>query len=181
MTSLDGFVAGPNNDLGWALIDEEIHSFVNEREKSVPVCLYGRRMYEMMRYWQTPEAVADRPQYEKEFAEIWRAQRRIVFSTTLHDVVSNTRIERLVDFDGIRRLKAETRGDLTVAGPTLASQFINAGLVDEYQLYQHPVVIGEGSPFFKDINRRIELELVEQHRFASGVVFLRYAPRNREK
>ena len=178
MTTLDGFVDGPGSDLSWALIDEEIHRFVNERERPVSTCLYGRKMYEMMSFWQTPEAVTNNPEWEVEFAHLWRGQRKLVFSRTLQAVAGNSMLERAFDAEAMGQLKAATPGELSVSGPTLASQFIGAGLVDEISCYQHPVAIGKGTPFLQDIGSRIELRPLEEHRFASGVVFLRYAAGN---
>ncbi|KAB2859946.1 MAG: dihydrofolate reductase family protein [Bauldia sp.] len=173
MVSLDGYVAGPNNDIVGA-ITEEVHAFANEETRQHGTHLYGRRMYETMVSWETWDRLSDRPDYERAFAGIWRDIDKVVFSTTLTDVAgARTRIERAVDPDEIRRLKAADK-DIAVAGPTLAAHFIKEGLVDEYSLYLTPVIVGGGTPYLRDVGRRIDLELIEERRFGNGVVFLRY-------
>lgn len=180
MASLDGYVADPQGDFSWVPIDEELHLFANNEARKHGTEIYGRRMYETMVYWETHEEQKDRPAYEDEFARIWRGFDKLVVSSTLDKVSSaKTRIVREVQPDEIRRLKAASEKDISVAGPTLAAAFINEGLVDEYTLYYVPVVVGGGTPMFTHIDRRLDLELIEQHRFASGVVFMRYAPRNK--
>lgn len=178
MVSLDGYVADPKGDFSWVRIDEEIHTFANNEACKSGTEIYGRRMYETMVYWETYEAQKDHSACENEFARIWKGLDKLVISSTLEQVSSEkTRIVREFQPEQIRRLKAASLKNVSVAGPTLASQFIKAGLVDEYTLYYVPVVIGAGNPVFKDIQGRLDLELVELHRFTSGVVFMRYVPR----
>lgn len=180
MASLDGYVADSRSKFDWVPIDEEIHLFANDEARRCGTEIYGRRMYETMVYWETHEEQKDRPTYEDEFARIWRGHDKLVVSSTLDKVSSaNTRIVREVQPDEIRRLKADSEKDMAVAGPTLAARFINEGLVDEYTLYYVPVVVGGGRPMFTHVDKRLDLELIEQRRFGSGVVFMRYVPRNK--
>jgi len=174
MVSLDGFVAGPNGEIVGA-VDEEVHRFANQEAQKSGTEFYGRRMYETMVYWETADERTDTPDHEREFSRIWKGLDKVVFSSTLNEVSSaRTRIAREVKPDEIRKLKAASDKDLSVAGPALASRFIKERLVDEYAFYVTPVIVGGGTPLFMDVGRRIDLELVEQHGFANGVVFLRY-------
>ena len=176
MVSLDGYVAGPDNAIVGA-ISEEVHAFANQEVAATGIHLYGRRMYETMVYWETADKPTESP-IEREFSRVWKRLDKIVYSATLKDVSSgNTRIERVVNPEEIRKLKAAASKDLSVAGPTLASRFIDEGLVDEYAFYVTPVVVGGGTALFKGVDRRIEMELVEERRFGNGVVFVRYQPR----
>ena|SRR5207253_6305890 len=173
ITSLDGYVADVNGNFDWAAPDEELHTFVNDLERPVGTYLYGRRMYEVMVYWEA-EPPADQPQFVRDFAEIWRSADKIVYSKTLQTVSSaRTRIERDFDPESVRQMKATAGRDLTVGGPDLADQAIRAGLVDEFQLFVAPVVIGGGKQSLPN-DVRLDLELVDERRFASGVVHLRY-------
>ena len=173
ITSLDGYVADVNGNFDWAAPDEELHTFVNDLERPVGTYLYGRRMYEVMVYWEA-EPPADQPQFVRDFAEIWRSADKIVYSKTLQTVSSaRTRIERDFDPESVRQMKATAGRDLTVGGPDLADQAIRAGLVDEFQLFVAPVVIGGGKQSLRN-DVRLGLELVDERRFASGVVHLRY-------
>jgi len=173
ITSLDGYVADVNGNFDWAAPDEELHTFVNDLERPVGTYLYGRRMYEVMVYWEA-EPPADQPQFVRDFAEIWRSADKIVYSKTLQTVSSaRTRIERDFDPESVRQMKATAGRDLTVGGPDLADQAIRAGLVDEFQLFVAPVVIGGGKQSLPN-DVRLGLELVDERRFASGVVHLRY-------
>jgi len=173
ITSLDGYVADVNGNFDWAAPDEELHTFVNDLERPVGTYLYGRRMYEVMVYWEA-EPPADLPQFARDFAEIWRSADKIVYSKTLQTVSSaRTRIERDFDPESVRQMKATAGRDLTVGGPDLADQAIRAGLVDEFQLFVAPVVIGGGKQSLPN-DVRLGLELVDERRFASGVVHLRY-------
>src|SRR5438132_1924658 len=136
ITSLDGYVADEDGNFDWAAPDEEVHRFVNELERPVGIYLYGRRMYEVMAYWETARAVADQPSFIQDFAQIWQAADKIVYSKTLETPSSDrTRIERDFDPEGVRQLKKSEGGDITVGGPDLAAQAIKAGLVDELQLF----------------------------------------------
>ncbi|MFL5894294.1 MAG: dihydrofolate reductase family protein [Thermoleophilaceae bacterium] len=172
ITSLDGYVADEHGDFDWAAPDAEVHGFVNDLERPVGTYLYGRRMYEVMAYWETvPD---DEPDVIRDFAEIWQAADKIVYSKTLEDVSSaRTRIERELDPEAVRKLKAKARRDITVGGPELAGQAIAAGLVDEYQLLITPVIVGGGKRALPD-DLRLQLELLDERRFGNGVVFLRY-------
>ncbi len=172
--SLDGFLAGPSEHF-----DEEVGAFINDEMRRYGTEIYGRRMYEAMLYWETYEGNGDGSSaFEDAFARLWKGLDKLVISSTLERVSSGkTQLVREFLPEDILRLKAASTRDLSVAGPTLAAQVINAGLVDEYALYTVPVVIGSGDPVFKDIEARLDLDLVEERRFASGMVFQRYVPR----
>jgi dihydrofolate reductase len=174
ITSLDGYVADEDGNFDWAAPDEEVHSFVNDLERPVGTYLYGRRMYEVMVYWETAHRLADQSPVVQDFAEIWRAADKIVYSKTLETVSSaRTRIERGFDPEAVRQLKASAERDITVGGPDLAAQAIEAGLVDEYHLFLAPVVVGGGKRALPN-RLRLNLELLDERRFGSGVVHLRY-------
>jgi dihydrofolate reductase len=174
ITSLDGYVADEAGNFDWAAPDEEVHSFVNALEREVGTYLYGRRMYETMVYWETAHTLPDQPPVVEDFAEIWQAADKIVYSKTLEAVSSaRTQIERGFDPDAIRQLKVSAERDITVGGPDLAAQAIRAGLVDEYHLFLTPVVVGGGKQSLPD-NVRVKLELLDERRFGSGVVHLQY-------
>jgi dihydrofolate reductase len=174
ITSLDGYVADENGSFDWAAPDEEVHAFVNDLERPVGTYLYGRRMYEVMVYWETAHALADQPPVLQDFAQIWQAADKIVYSKTLETVTSaRTRIERDFDPEAVRQLKARAAGDITVGGPDLAAQAIRAGLVDEYHLFVTPIVVGGGKQCLPD-GVRLELELLGERRFGNGVVHLHY-------
>ena len=177
ITSLDGYVADEDGNFEWAAPDEEVHRFVNDLERPVGTYLLGRRMYEVMVYWETAETVAEQPTAGQDFAEIWQAADKVVYSRTLDGESSaRTRIERDFDPEAVRRLKASAGQDIGVGGPTLASHAIRAGLVDQFQLFVTPVVVGGGQHWLPD-GARLALELVDERRFAGGVVFLRYRAR----
>jgi dihydrofolate reductase len=174
--SLDGFVETPDHRLDWALVDDELHGWFNDLERRTEVSLYGRRMYEVMAaYWPTAEADPSATGVMLEFARIWNAKPKVVFSHTLESVGWHSRLMAGDVGEKFAELKAEFDGDLEVSGPTLASQFIERGLVDEYKLVVHPVVLGSGTPFFPRLERPIGLKLTETHTFGSGVVYLGYA------
>jgi dihydrofolate reductase len=174
ITSLDGYVADEDGNFDWAAPDEEVHSFVNDLERPVGTYLYGRRMYEVMVFWERTHTLPDQPPFVQDFAQIWQAADKIVYSTTLEKVSSaRTRIERAFDPDAVRQMKASARRDITVGGPDLAGQAINAGLVDECHLFVAPVVVGGGKQSFPN-DVRLELDLVDERRFGNGVVYLRY-------
>ena len=174
LVSLDGFVEGPNRELGWHVIDEEFHRFVNDQQSEFDTCLYGRRMYEVMMYWETADMNPSSPEYELEFARIWKNMPKIVFSKTLEQVQGNARLVRDDIAGEIARLKAQPGKDMDLGGPTIASTFMRLGLIDEYRLYVQPVVLGSGTPMFPTMGDTINLRLVETHRFGSGVVYLSY-------
>jgi dihydrofolate reductase len=176
LASLDGYVADEDGRFDWAEPDEEVHRLVNDLERPVGTYLYGRRMYEVMLSWETVD-VADQPPSVRDFAEIWRTADKIVYSKTLESVSSSrTRIERDFDPEAVRRLKAAAGRDLTVGGPELAAQALEAGLVDELHLFLAPVVVGGGTRSLPD-GLHLDLELLEERRFGSGVVYLRYRTR----
>jgi dihydrofolate reductase len=173
ITSLDGYVADEDGNFDWAEPDEEVHTFVNDLERSVGTYLYGRRMYEVMRAWETI-TFADQPPFIQDYAEIWRAADKIVYSKTLETVSSaRTRIERDFDPDAVRQLKASAGRDISVGGPGLAAHAIKAGLVDEYHLFVAPMVVGGGTQSLPN-DVRLKLELLDERRFDNGVVYLRY-------
>jgi len=173
ISSLDGYVADKDGNFDWAEPDEEVHAFVNELQRSLGTYLLGRRMYEVLVVWETL-GTADEPRVMQDFAALWRAADKVVYSRTLDAVSSaRTRIEREFDIDAVRRMKATATGDMSVAGPNLAAQAIAAGLVDEYHLFVNPVVVGGGNAALPD-NVRVDLELIDERRFGSGVVYLRY-------
>ncbi len=177
ITSLDGYVADRDGNFDWAEPDEEVFAFVNDLERPVGTYLYGRRMYEVMVYWETAHTLADPPSVVADFTRLWQSADKVVYSTTLDTVSSaRTRIERAFDPDAVRGLKARADRDLTVGGPHLAAQAIRAGLVDEYQLFLTPTAVGGGTPALPD-QVRLPLELLDERRFRSGVVHLRYRTR----
>jgi dihydrofolate reductase len=174
IASLDGYVADEDGNFDWAMPDEEVHRFVNDLERPVGTYLYGRRMYEVMGYWETAHTLADQPPFVQDFAEIWQAADKIVYSKTLETVSSaRTRIERDFDPEVVRQLKAAAGRDLTVGGPDLAAQAIKAGLVDELQLFVAPTVVGGGKQSLPN-NVRLQLDLLDERRFGNGMVYLRY-------
>jgi dihydrofolate reductase len=174
ITSLDGYVADQDGNFDWAAPDEEVHSFVNDFERPIGTYLYGRRMYETMLYWETAHAIPDQPPVARDFSRIWQAAEKVVYSTTLESVSSaRTRIERHFDLDVVREMKQTIGHHISVGGSDLAAQAIMAALVDELQLLVNPVVVGGGKPALpSDI--RLDLTLLDEHRFASGVVLLHY-------
>lgn len=175
--SLDGYVADEKGNFDWAEPDAEVHAFVNELVRTVGTHLYGRRMYETMRYWETAHTLADPPAVVRDYTEIWQAADKVVYSTTLDEPsTARTRIERTFDPAGVRRLKAGAGRDLTIGGPGLAAQAIRAGLVDEYQLLLVPVLVGGGTRALPD-GARLDLELLDERRFGSGVAYLDYRAR----
>jgi dihydrofolate reductase len=177
ITSLDGYIADEAGNFDWAAPDEEVHAFVNDLERRVGTYLYGRGMYDVMRYWETAPTDGDQPAVVKDFTKIWQAADKIVFSKTLETISSaRTRIERDFSPDAVRQMKARARGDISVGGPNLAAQAIRAGLVDELHLFLVPIVVGGGKPALPD-NVRVKLELLDEHRFGSGVVHLHYRTR----
>ncbi len=176
MVSLDGFVEGPHGDIDWPIIDEELHTFVNNQQRAIDTYLYGRRMYQLMaRDWPPVEADPSMPGFMLEFARIWKAMSKIVFSTTLKHVEWNSRLAIGNNIaEEVARLKAQPGKDLAVGGANLASTFIRLGLVDEYRLFVHPVVVGGGTPYFPALDAPLALRLVETRTFGSGVVYLCY-------
>jgi|SRR6266536_2447586 len=174
IASADGYVEDAAGSFDWAAPGEELLAFVNDLERPVGIYLYGRRMYETMLYWETAHTVPGQPSLVREFASIWQAAEKIVFSKTLESVSSaKTRLERNFDPGMVRRLKSATEHDMTVGGADLAGQAIKAGLVDELQLFLVPVVVGGGKRALPD-GARPALDLLDTRRFTDGGVYLRY-------
>jgi dihydrofolate reductase len=173
IASLDGYVADRDGNFGWAEPDEEMHRFINDLERPVGTYLYGRRMYEVMVAWETLTLADQRP-FIQDFAGLWRAADKIVYSKALETVSSaRTRIERDFDPNAVQRMKGRAGRDMSVGGPHLAAQAIKAGLVDECHLFVAPVVVGGGTRFLPD-DLRLDLELLGERRFGNGVVHLHY-------
>jgi dihydrofolate reductase len=176
--SLDGFIEDRDGSFDWTEPDEEVHTFINDLQRRTGTQLYGRRMYETMVVWEDPGLVADQPPYMADFAEIWKASDKIVYSKTLGEVSSaKTRLERAFDPEAVRALKASAEQDLVMGGHELAAQAFRAGLVDECYLFLSPIVVGSGKRAFPE-DLRIELELLEERRFGNGTVYLRYRMRS---
>jgi dihydrofolate reductase len=174
ITSLDGYVADADGVFDWSVPDDEVHAFVNDLMRPIGTHLYGRRMYEVLVAWETMDTGPDQLPVVRDFAQIWQAADKVVYSRTLQSAASaRTRIERDFDPDAIRRMKADAERDLTVGGPELAGLAIAAGLVDECHLLLSPIVVGGGQPALPD-GVRWELELVGERRFGNGVVHLHY-------
>jgi dihydrofolate reductase len=177
IASLDGYTADADGNFDWAAPDEQVHQFVNDLERPIGTYLYGRRMYEVMVVWETPETFAGQSEVMLDYAKVWQGADKIVYSTTLEGAASaRTRIERAFDPEAVRALKAAATRDLGIGGPHLAEQAIKAGLVDEWHLLLHPVVVGGGTRAIPD-DVLVRLELLDQRRFDSGVVHLHYRTR----
>ena len=175
IASLDGYIEDAEGNFDWAAPDEEVHAFVNDLERPVGTHLYGRRLYETMVYWESLPDLAEQPPFVQDFAEIWQAADKIVYSRTLQAVSSaRTRIEREFDPEAVRQLKAAADRDLTIGGAELAGQAIEAGLVDEYHLFLMPVLVGGGKQALPAGNVRVDLELIDERRFRNGTVYLHY-------
>lgn len=175
--SVDGFAATPDGGLGWATVDEELHGWFNDQTRTIAASLYGRRMYELMAgYWPGAEGDPDATEVEGEFSRIWKPMPKVVFSTTLTRVDHNARLVQGDVAEVLARVRTEFDGDLDMGGPTLTGQFVTRGLVDEYHLIVHPVVLGTGLPFWPDLDAPLRLRRVEQHRFGSGVELRSFVP-----
>ena len=174
ITSLDGFAADAEGNFDWSAPDAEVHAHVNDGEREIGTYLYGRKIYEVMKVWGTMPLEGE-PEEMRDYAEIWRAADKIVYSSSLEAVDSpRTRLERSFDVDAVRTLIEESDRDLGIAGPTLAAQAIRAGLVSEYSVYLSPVIVGGGLRSLPtDVH--VDLELLESRTFGNGVVFARYA------
>jgi dihydrofolate reductase len=174
IASLDGYVEDEDGKFDWGMPDQEVHAFANDLERPIGTYLYGRRMYETMVFWETTPHRTDEPTVFWDYAEIWRAAEKIVYSRTLQTPSSaRTRIEREFDRDAVRRLKQSSGADITVGGAELAGHAIGAGLVDECHLFLYPIVVGGGKRALPD-NVRAQLELLDERRFRNGVVHLHY-------
>ncbi|MEL4318223.1 dihydrofolate reductase family protein [Leifsonia sp. YIM 134122] len=176
--SLDGYIADADGEFDWSAPDEEVHAFVNERERGIGTYLYGRRLYEVMKVWQDiDETTPDVSVAMLEYARLWREADKVVYSATLETVpLPSTRLERRFDVNAVRRLVAGADTDVGIGGAELAGHAVRAGLVDQYQLYVNPVIIGGGSRYLPP-GVRIDLELTDEHRFSNGVVYLEYRRR----
>ena len=177
ISSLDGFIEDMEGNFDWAAPDEEVHGFINDLERASGTYLLGRRMYETMMVWETdPNLAADSP-LTRDYAGIWQAANKIVYSRTLETVSTRkTELERTFDPEAIRRLKEAAEQDISIGGPELAAHAFRAGLIDECQLFLTPILVGGGKPSLPD-DVQLELELLEERRFGSGVVFLHYRTR----
>lgn len=176
--SLDGFVEGPNHEIDWAIVDEELHQSFNDQVRAAGAFLYGRRMYELMAAdWPRMETIPSLPAYMLEFARIWKDKPKIVFSTTLAKVEWNSRLIRDRVGEEVATLKAQMDLDLMVGGASIASTLLRLDLIDEYHLVVHPVILGSGTPYFPALDSPVDLRLVESRTFDSGVVSLRYQRR----
>ncbi len=171
ITSLDGYVADADGNFSWAAPDDEVHAFVNDLERPVGTYLYGRRMYEVMAYWET---TPDEDPVIRDYAAIWQAAEKVVYSRTLESTsTERTRIERDFDVGAVRQMKESASADISVGGPHLAAEALRAGLVDEVQLFITPVIVGGGNRALPD-GVRLDLELLTEKRFESGVLFAAY-------
>lgn len=172
--SLDGYIEDAQGSFEWTEPVDEFFTFITDLVRPVGTYLYGHRMYETMAVWETQPALAAQSELMADFAHVWQAADKIVYSTTLHVVsTTDTRLERRFDPESVRDMKTSAAGDFTIGGPTLAAHAFNAGLVDECWLFVHPVLVGDGKPAFPR-DARIQLELLEECRFGNGVVYLRY-------
>ena len=173
--SLDGYVEDERGTFDWAAPDADVHAFVNDLERSVSTYLYGRKMYETMVFWEKLPTRSTQVPFIREYAEIWQAANKIVYSKTLASVSSaKTRVEREFDPEAVRELKASAGSDLSIGGAELAAQAIAAGLVDEYHLFLVPVLVGGGKRALPEDGVRVNLELLAERRFERGTVYLRY-------
>jgi dihydrofolate reductase len=173
LTSLDGYIADQDGKFDWGEPDPEVHTFLNDLMRTIGTFLYGRRMYDVMIAWETLD-LADQPPHMREFAEMWRQADKIVYSQTLETTSSaRTQLERDFDADAVRQMKVTAERDIAVAGPTLAAQAFQAGLVDECQLFIAPMVVGGGIRSLPD-HVRLRLDLLDERRFGNGMVYLRY-------
>jgi dihydrofolate reductase len=171
IASLDGYVADEGGKWDWSVPDEDVHALVNDLARPLGTWLLGRRMYEVLSAWET---IDDEDPVMRDFAQIWRSADKVVYSRTLQAAsTARTRVEREFDPGAVRRMKAESERDLSIAGPELAAQAFRAGLVDEIQLYLSPIIVGAGNPALPD-GVNIPLELLDERRFGNGVVHLRY-------
>jgi dihydrofolate reductase len=177
ITSLDGYVADAGGRFDWSLPDDEVHAFVNDQERPVGTYLYGRRLYEVMRAWESADGPDFAAPLMQDYAAIWQAAEKVVYSSTLDAVATaRTRLERAFDPGAVRRMKAEAARDLGIGGPGLAAEALRAGLVDECNVLVSPVVVGGGTAWLP-AGLRLRLELLDERRFGNGVVHLHYRTR----
>lgn len=176
--SLDGYIEDRDGKFDWAMPDEEVHKFINDLERTASTHLYGRRMYETMMGWETDPGLAAESPLLRDFAEIWQAADKIVYSRTLASVsTARTRLERDFDPEAIRQLKATARKDILIGGPELATHAFRAGLIDQCHLFLAPVVVGDGKRSFPN-HIHLELEPLQERRFANGMLYLHYRTRS---
>jgi dihydrofolate reductase len=176
-TSLDGYIADETGSFDWAMPDEEVYAFINDVERPIGTHLYGRKMYETMAIWERPDAISGATPAVLDFARIWQAADKIVYSKSLETVSTpKTRLEREFDPQAVRDLKAHLSHDVSVSGPTLAAHAIRSGLVDEYHLFVMPIILGGGKRILPS-DVCIKLDLLDERRFANGTVYLRYQMR----
>ncbi|HKP90766.1 MAG TPA: dihydrofolate reductase family protein [Thermoleophilaceae bacterium] len=174
IASLDGYVADARGEFGWAAPDAEVHAFVNDLEREVGTHLLGRRMYEVLAVWETFGTDGGEPDVIREYGEIWRSADKVVYSRTLQEATTaRTRVEREFDPEAVRRMKESAERPISVGGPELAAQALAAGIVDELHLFLAPAVVGGGKRALPD-EVRLDLTLLDERRFASGFVYLRY-------
>jgi dihydrofolate reductase len=174
LTSLDGYIAGPEGGPGLPVPESELHWYFNARMREIAIELNGRRMYETMRVWDTWDKIPGAPLVELDFARAWQETPKVVFSTTLKEVGPNARLVKENVEGVVKSLKAETNGDISVSGATLAASLARLGLVDEYWLYVNPVVLGGGKPYF-EAGMDLKLKLLGTESLTQDVVLLRYA------
>ena len=178
IASLDGYIADEEGNFDWAAPDEEVHTFINDLERPVGTYLFGRRMYEVMVGWETDPTLAEQSPVTRDFAQMWQAADKIVYSKTLRAVsTARTQMERDFDPEAVLQMKVSAGRDMVVGGPELAAQAFKAGLVDACHLFVAPMVVGGGKQSLPD-DVRLKLELLDEHRFASGIVYLYYRTRN---
>lgn len=178
-TSLDCYLEDETGSFSWSVPDEDVHAFWNEHERSIGTSLYGRRMYETMRVWENDDWLTTEPAVVREYAEVWRDADKVVYSTTLAGVsTARTRIERQFEPESVRHLKEVSSSNLSIGGATLAAQAFRHGLVDECVLLMCPVLVGGGKPALP-LGVRLDLELLDHRRFTNGVIYVRYAIRDR--
>ncbi len=178
LTSLDGYIADEDGNFDWAVPDDEVHSFINDLERPVAPYLYGRRMYATMVAWDTMNTRADQPRVILDFAQIWQAANKVVYSRTLETVASaRTQLKRDFDPDEVRQMKTQPGGDISVSGPELAAYAFKSQLIDELHLFIAPIVVGGGTPSLPN-NVRLKLELSDERRFGNGMIYLRYRVAN---
>lgn len=178
-TSVDGYIEDETGAFDWLPPDDDVFAYCTDLLRSAGTLLYGRRLYESMAVWETEPALAAQSDLTAEFASVWRAARKVVYSTTLTAAATaDTRLERHFDIDAVHELKAAASSDLTIGGADIAAQALQAGLVDECQLLVWPTVVGAGKPALRT-DTRVDLELLDERRFGSGVVLLRYRPLRR--
>ena len=172
--SLDGFIAGRDGEIDWSAPDEELFRFHTQQVRELDAHLCGRRLYEVMTYWETADENPSLPDHELEFARLWKDTPKIVFSKTLEKIEGNARLVRDSVADEVVKLKEQPGSDLAVGGAGLASSLIKLNLIDDYRLFVSPIALGGGTPYFPALDERIELELVETRSFGSSVVYVRY-------